>query len=707
MNPFFNKAVDVFFLLLVCSGFTLAVDGKDPVIEPEKIAVKPGAPLSLRALVANPPAIKGVQSWSLESRDHRGRYINADVSPDGKWVATGGVDGTIRIWELSTGKLEKALIGNDGYVYGLAFSPGGRYLACGGSTGVAVQIWEVATGRLVKLLKGHTHHVGLVAWTSDGKTIVGAGGASGDVSIWDIATGVKKAKTALGRPVTSIAIHPDNTKVAAVSVASEILVLSITTAKSVQTLGEQGNNYVSLAWSPSGKHLAAGGAKDSWVFDHTTGEIAHTFGKIINSMDWSEAGDKLVTASSAERLIRVWNTADFKEISKTPVHSTWLRFLPGDSQIVTGDTVGIGVINPAVSKQSIRHEITGVIPPIWTYGKPLLSGIGTLTITLWDPVTGKPLHKLEGHKAAVTAYAWSPDGKNLATASGDKNVIIWNVATGTSVHTLTQHTLPVSCVAWSPDGKEIATGSRDKAVYIWNALTGAQVQALTGHRDEVASVAWSPSSNTLAVGVRDGTVIPYPRATWKPGKAWTSEPIKNIASVAWSADGRSIAACDIDGDTGVWAVATGKMLEITGGGNSGVQSMFFYPKGDMLAIGRNYGVEIWDLQPLKRLNVFSALGYVQQINWNPSGPSIAVSSADRMCRFFEAESGRLRGIILAEEDHLVTISSEGQFRADGQKTELLVYVAQTDKGQETYTPSEFATKYGWRNDPAKARVTGK
>src|SRR5262245_40279855 len=68
----------------------------DPVIEPDRLLVKPGRPLSVRALVTTPGFIKGVVSWSLETTQHRGTFSVTALSPDGKLLATGGLDGTIR-----------------------------------------------------------------------------------------------------------------------------------------------------------------------------------------------------------------------------------------------------------------------------------------------------------------------------------------------------------------------------------------------------------------------------------------------------------------------------------------------------------------------------------------------------------------------------------------------------------------------------------
>ena len=71
-------------------------------IKPEPKKISPGAPLSVRTLVLRPPAIPNVVSWTIESKKHRGYLIAVALSPDAKQVATGGLDGIVRIWDVST-----------------------------------------------------------------------------------------------------------------------------------------------------------------------------------------------------------------------------------------------------------------------------------------------------------------------------------------------------------------------------------------------------------------------------------------------------------------------------------------------------------------------------------------------------------------------------------------------------------------------------
>lgn len=166
-----------------------------------------------------------------------------DVSPDGKWVVTGGSDRTLKLWAWADGKAADKptheVEAHAGWVEGVAFSPDGKRLVTGGAD-YAVKVWDAADWSAVKTLTGHTNFVRDVAWLPDGSAFV-TGAEDGQLLVWD-------AKTfALTRTITFGGANDQFGQNPALSGVHRLHI------------------------SRDGKWLAAGGGKAVSVFDVATG----------------------------------------------------------------------------------------------------------------------------------------------------------------------------------------------------------------------------------------------------------------------------------------------------------------------------------------------------------------------------------------------------------------------------------------------------
>ncbi|MBN2433816.1 MAG: caspase family protein, partial [Spirochaetes bacterium] len=137
---------------------------------------------------------KTVKLWDVSSgklirtlEGHSTYVVTVSFSPDGKTLASGSYDKTVKLWDVSSGKLIRTLEGHTSIVSSVSFSSDGKTLASG-SGDQTVKLWEVSSGKLIRPLEGHSSDVYSVSFSSDGKTLASG---SGDCSIkyWRVSDG--------------------------------------------------------------------------------------------------------------------------------------------------------------------------------------------------------------------------------------------------------------------------------------------------------------------------------------------------------------------------------------------------------------------------------------------------------------------------------------------------------------------------------------
>jgi WD40 repeat protein/tRNA A-37 threonylcarbamoyl transferase component Bud32 len=296
-------------------------------------------------------------------------------------------------------------------------------------------------------------------------------------------------------------------------------------------------------------------------------------------------------------------------------------------------------------------------------GKLLASASYDKTVKVWEVHKGTPLLTYKGHFARVNALAWSPDSKLIASASDDRSVQIWNAITGDLVFTYPGHSGLVSTVAWSPGGAQLASSGEDTSVHVWDAATGALSFRYQEHKEKVQSVAWSPDGKRIASAgkerqihiwdpTRDQQKQPrtlFGKVSEKFSSLLSSTPWQKtlpgnygtINSVAWSPDGKYLAAASNDHRVQIWDTLTGHVVFTHGANGSGIKNVVAWsPQGKHLAIGSNdRTVQIWNMLSKAARPDFTYYGhvnYVVSVAWSPDGKRMASAGVDRTVQVWRA-----------------------------------------------------------------------
>jgi WD40 repeat protein/serine/threonine protein kinase len=402
-----------------------------------------------------------------------GRVGSVAFSPDGKFALSGGVNGTVKLWEVATGRELRNFVGHQGDVVSVAFSPDGNFALTGGRDGT-VALWEVATGRELQSFVGHQGDVVSVAFSPDGKfALVGA--VNGAIALWDVARG-RELQSFVGHQgeVRSLAFSADGKLALSVGVNGTIALWEVASGRELQSfVGHQGE-VRSVAFSADGKFALAGAVNGAIaLWDVARGRELQSFvghrGE-VRSVAFSADG-KLALSGGEDGTIELWELANSRELRNFAGHQG--RDL------------------------SVAFSLDGNLA---------LSGDADGRVKLWDVATGRELQSFVGHQADVQGGALSPDGKFALSRGVNGTVKLWEVARGRELQSFVGRQGDVRSLVSSPDGKFALPGGEGGTVNLWELANSRELQSFVGRRADVRSLAFSRDGQFALTGGWDGTV---------------------------------------------------------------------------------------------------------------------------------------------------------------------------------------------------------
>jgi serine/threonine protein kinase/WD40 repeat protein len=402
------------------------------------------------------------------------------VSPDGSLIATGHTDGTVAVWERTTGQAHGSVHAHDGAITYAVF-PNTRSLQTADSLGLS-KSWVVGTTALTPGPRPADFAklpATLFCMVRHEKDLIAAG-EDGVVRIWeDIAESTVVPAHSIPEVPVALAMHPEGARLAILNHASiellstrlspqarvatgahqftalrftsegmllaaeirveQVMVCEISSAVREKLRRALRAGASSVAFSADGQRLAVGdegGQVTIWSLTDSTivGTIQTGEGNPVRHVALSDDG-KLIAATAGDG-VRIWSVGDLNPISTIVIESPALfRFLPtADRLVIAGRSNVLKVCGVASGHEELAfHGHIGYVTGLGATsdGRTLVSGSSTGEVKFWDLRTGQEMLGLRRHSGAVTAVEFAPNSKLLITGSaarsGGGELAVWDI----------------------------------------------------------------------------------------------------------------------------------------------------------------------------------------------------------------------------------------------------------------------------------------
>ncbi|MCT7952953.1 hypothetical protein NG798_24450 [Ancylothrix sp. C2] len=585
-------------------------------------------------------------------KDKIGSITSIKLSPNGQFIATVGIDNTVKLWKRN-GTLIKNLT-----QYGLnktpivTFSPDSQKIVTFGE-GKTLKLWN-KKGEFIKSLFGHSQSVEKVVFSPDSQLIATIGDDN-----------ILKLWNSDGTLIKMLEGHPDPIKYANFSKDSEILV-SISAAfgnSQIRLWRSNGTLLLSnpideyglfqVYVSPGGNFIASthyGGAIKLWDYKGNFINSLTGHKDTVKNLSFSANGQTIVSGSD-DGTVRLWkrdlktgqfeknsyrtlreHTAGVTSVSISP-DGQIIASASSDKNVLLWDKEGklindkLGRLLDNIEKVSFSPDGKFIIAFGRSYRKHHRN---TYSIKIWTR-DGKEIKTIKGHHNGTNSFDISSDTNTITYVSKDDSLKLWNISDGMLLATLKGHEDWINSVSFSPNGQNIASASDDKKIRLWDSK-GEVIKILEEHKDKVNRVSFNPkSSKQLASASSDKSVRVWNDAGQEVKPISPHKVNDSVDQVIFSPDGGRIYFASA-GNINFWDIKQSKSVKtpLTYESNNNYNSLNFSPDGSVLALAGSpislyFPNAFWS----KDIAHFTPNSESSNVSFSPDGKAIADIKNDK------------------------------------------------------------------------------